>query len=228
MDHGTRSTAPAGCTTMRTPVVAFMLARHTATARRCLNYCSSLYLTIAVSISFLGCNPKNEADVAEQRQSGRPSSKNDQIASFLPQSSGSKEDIDRAMTNIVNATKDLITRYGMPVDWALNAAKTNSEPKQLREWALKLLANSRDLGVDACATVSELPDFVIRLHPWGGVPIVLVYPLGLTPLANCVQLTWGGGFVKYGLLIGGEEFRPPSNWITKEWVPGIYGWQTSD
>lgn len=32
----------------------------------------------------------------------------------------------------------------------------------------------------------------------------------------------------YGLLIGDAQSGPPTNWLTKEGVPGSFGWQTSE
>lgn len=176
----------------------------------------------AMCVLLTGCG--SQYDAAEpEAESQRHLAPRDAMADYTP----SKEEVE-AVTNLVSAIREVRERYGTPMDWALNAARTNSEPKQLRAWALEELAESSNRGVDACAAITDLPECVKQLHPWGGVPTVLVYTASPIPPAKCVQLIWGGGFGKYGLLIGDEQFRPPTNWVTKEWVPGIFGWQTSE
>ena len=130
--------------------------------------------------------------------------------------------------HLENGIQTFMERNGRPVEWAIRAAQTNSTPDELREWALVLLTNTSTLGTEnRCITTERAPRFIENLLPGGGKPLVFVYPATSRSDAF-VQLDWGGGFGHYGLLIGSEHYRPPSNWVTKKWTAGIYGWQTSE
>ena len=110
----------------------------------------------------------------------------------LPRAGASQGDIDTAASNIIAAIREYQREYGSPVNWAISAAKTNATSEALRQWALEVLGNgSASTKTDGCWGLSEVPILITRLHPGGGVPLVLVYPAAAAS-NGCVQLTWGG------------------------------------
>lgn len=185
----------------------------------------SLVLLAAACSAPMGCH--RQESIAE-REATAFLPVHGSASNLFPRASATKQEADAAMSNILNAIRNRRQRHGEPANWAIDAAKTNSDARQLRNWALGVLTSQRlSEASNACWSVLEIPNMLLTLHPDGGTPIVLVYPS--TDISNAfVQLTWGGGFGKYGLLIGTEDFRPHSNWTVKEWLPGIYGWQTSE
>jgi hypothetical protein len=105
----------------------------------------------------------------------------------------------------------------------LRSVRGRVEPERLRTWALKLIRPAKSTGHDSAFHQPAIPEYLADLEaPY--VPVVIVNgdPDASKAYVRCV---WGGGFGKWGLLIGGKQFHPDEQEFTIRWVDGIYVWE---
>lgn len=101
----------------------------------------------------------------------------------------------------------------------LKRIKRKYKPKQLEQWAQKLLqAHSEETDLYHVRQ-EDLPNLIKKLDP-PVVPFVTVLP------KSHVVVDWGGGFGHWGLFLG--QGSPSSNNVlyVLEWVPGIKAFHT--
>ena len=101
----------------------------------------------------------------------------------------------------------------------LERIKAKHTAKEIQDWAQKLLDVHKDDKRPFQMPRGETPAFIVELDP-PSRPGVTVFP------KSSVSIDWGGGFGRWGLIVGSG---PPSNSTLYiiEWVPGICAYQTT-
>jgi hypothetical protein len=131
---------------------------------------------------------------------------------------------------IVSIIKDMEATPGFRTRTTnfLDRVKYRVSADKLREWAIGCITEPTPTeGPGGCFLApSRVPGFVRELDP-PHAPVVIVAPNPReATLKPYVQLVWGGGWGKWGLIVGSPDFRPPPDWFYVEWEPGIYAWHT--
>jgi hypothetical protein len=111
-------------------------------------------------------------------------------------------------------------------DTGFRKAKNIINPEQLRAWALAEIPKHPQLTNDVIPQISnsEIPSNIQKLY--AALPEdAVIQKYGDQ---KYVQISWGGGFFHWALLVGDTNFSLPFNSANHEypynfeWVPGIY------
>ena len=102
----------------------------------------------------------------------------------------------------------------------LKRIKAKHRPKELQDWAQKLLDAHKNDEKPFYLPHSETPAFILELDP-PFPPFVTVYP------KSYVGVDWGGGFGHWGLFLASSKRPNNPTLFVIEWVPGLYAYHTN-
>lgn len=97
----------------------------------------------------------------------------------------------------------------------LERIKAKHRPKELQDWAQKLLNLHESDKESVTVPYNEVPSFILKLDP-PLEPLVVVFP------KSHVMVDWGGGFGHWGLFLATTKAPHNPSLYAIEWVPGIY------
>lgn len=102
----------------------------------------------------------------------------------------------------------------------LERIKAQHPPKELQDWAQKLLELHESDKESFTVPYNEVPGFILKLDP-PLEPVVIVFP------KSHVTVDWGGGFGHWGLLLATAHAPDNPLLYTIEWVHGAYAYHSN-